>query len=306
MRSKHCADDALVGTHGHSRGTQGVLKGYSAAGCMRASTRNTDHAPCCMKRTRPNPRCAASLVQTTRRMAQRGTQGVLEGTGLLDGMRASRQNADHASPRHEGDSSNQRCAANLVQTMHCGVLTGTHGYSWYSRELGGWTAPVQSRETWTMHGVASDHTFDQRCAATLCRRRAEWHRGVLKGTEGYSRVLGSWIESMQALYTRIMLRVACGTHVQPAMRCNHRGRRCAGWHGGVIRGYSAAGRRACNEQSGSCNNRCVHAAWQLHPFAMRLYETRYHNGGPTGAIGYYSVCVRYLGGRGSNGTQQRG
>jgi hypothetical protein len=51
-------------------------------------------------------------------------------------------------------------------------------------------------------------------------------------------------------------------------------------------GYSAAGRRACNEQSGSCNNRRVHAAWQLHPSAMPLYETRYHNGGPTGAVGY--------------------
>ena len=35
------------------------------------------------------------------------------------------------------------------------------------------------------------------------------------------------------------------------------------------RRYSAAGRRACNEHSGSCSTRCVHAAWQLHPSAMR-------------------------------------
>jgi hypothetical protein len=65
---------------------------------------------------------------------------------------------------------------------------------------------------------------------TSCRRRAGWHRGVLKGTEGYSRVLGSWIECMRAHRTGTMLSAACGTHVQPAMRSKHRGRRHAGWH----------------------------------------------------------------------------
>ncbi len=56
-----------------------------------------------------------------------GTEGysaLLKGTGLLDGMRSSTRNTDHEPPRHEGDSSNQRCAANLVQTMHGGVVNG--------------------------------------------------------------------------------------------------------------------------------------------------------------------------------------
>ncbi len=46
-------------------------------------------------------------------------------------------------------------------------------------------------------------TSDQRCAANLVqttRRMAQrGTQGVLKGTEGYSRALGSWIECMQAL-----------------------------------------------------------------------------------------------------------
>jgi hypothetical protein len=44
-----------------------------------AITRNADHAPCCMRRTRPTSDAQQASWQTTRRMAHRGTQGVLKG-----------------------------------------------------------------------------------------------------------------------------------------------------------------------------------------------------------------------------------
>jgi hypothetical protein len=54
--------------------------------------------------------------------------------------------------------------------------------------------------------------------------------------------------------------------------CRRRAGRHWGGSQGVLLGYSAAERRACNKQSGSCNNHCVHAAWHLHPSAMRLRD----------------------------------
>ena len=74
------------------------------------------------------------------------------------------------------------------------------------------------------------HTSNQRCATNIPQTTQRGTQGVLRGTEGYSRVLGSLIECMRAHRTGAMLRAACGTHVQPAMRSKHRGRRGAGWH----------------------------------------------------------------------------
>jgi hypothetical protein len=63
---------------------------------------------------------------------------------------------------------------------------------------------MQSQETRTMHRVASAHTLNQRCAATIMQtmRRMELRgtEGVLKGTEG---VLGCWMECVRAHGTDI-------------------------------------------------------------------------------------------------------
>ncbi len=71
-----------------------------------------------------------------------------------------------------------------------------------------WMACIQSQETRTMHRVASAHTLNQRCAATIMQMRRMALRGtegVLKGTQG---VLGCWMECVQAHRTRTMHRAA--------------------------------------------------------------------------------------------------
>ncbi len=146
-----------------------------------------------------------------------------------------------------------------------------------------------------------------------------------------------------------MHRAACGTHVQPAMRCKHRAddapdgtegysRGTQGYSGvlkgtrildrmhastlnrhhapcgmrharstsaasivaddppdgteGYSRGYSAAGRRACNEHSGSCNTRCAHAAWHLHPSAVARRDNKMEDRlVPSGTTVHVPRCV---------------
>jgi hypothetical protein len=69
-------------------------------------------------------------------------QGVLRGTRLLDGMRASTRSTDRAPPRHEGDSSNQPCRANLVQATRRMAQRGSKGYSRVLRGTHGYSDPV--------------------------------------------------------------------------------------------------------------------------------------------------------------------
>ena len=119
-------------------------------------------------------------------------------------------------------------------SLLCGNCTGTVPNSQLTTLLCRWMACVQSRETRTMHRAACDTHVQPAMRSKHHVGCAGWHRGVLKGYSGVLRgtqgVLGSLIECMRAHRTGTMLRAACGTHVQPAMRSMHRGRRRAGWH----------------------------------------------------------------------------
>ena len=126
-----------------------------------------------------NQRCSKHRAKD----APDGTEGysaLLKGTGLLDGMRSSTRNTDHEPPRHEGDSSNQRCAANLVQTMHGGVVNGYSATGWHACKH------TERRPCTVWH----QHTRSTGDAHTL-------RRVALRGTQGCSTVLGCWTVSMQ-------------------------------------------------------------------------------------------------------------
>ncbi len=145
---------------------------------------------------------------------------------------------------------------------------------------------MQSRETRTMHHAACDaHVRPAMRSKHRGRRRAGWHtgvlkgysrgtQGVLKGTEGTEGTQGYSDPDRMHASTLNADRAPCGMpHARPtsdALQASSQTTRRpvrAGWHSGVLRGYSAAGRRACNEQSGACSTRCAHAAWQVHPSA---------------------------------------
>jgi hypothetical protein len=120
------------------------LPHHSAAGWHACN--HERRGPCSVRHAArtSNRRCAANLVQTTRRMAQRGTQGVLKGysrgTRILDRMHASTLIADHepCCMRHARSTSDAQQAS--WQT----TPDGTEGCSGI---LGCWTASMQ-RAQW--------------------------------------------------------------------------------------------------------------------------------------------------------------
>jgi hypothetical protein len=129
----------------------------------------------------------------------------------------------------------------------CGNCTRTLPNSSLTTLLCRWMTCMQSRETRALHRAASAYTFNRRCAANLVQTTHRTALGVVKGTEGYSTVLGCWMAPVQSAETRAMHRVASAHTFN---------RRCAAnlvqtMHWGVLRGthgysrgaqgYSAAG-----------------------------------------------------------------